>query len=95
MSKDFIISFYIERIEDAGFYAWLSQSSPKAEFGRGATIYEAIENLCYLLRGEFTKPANMWKIERQALLKMTNMLDEHPEGYNGPCMCKVCCSYGD
>lgn len=36
--------------------------------------------------------ANMWKIERQALLEMTNMLDEHPEGYEGPCLCKLCCS---
>lgn len=35
--------------------------------------------------------ADMWKKERQALLEMTNMLDEHPEGYEGPCLCKLCC----
>lgn len=39
--------------------------------------------------------ANMWKNERQELLLMTNMLEEHPEGYEGPCMCQECCSYGD
>lgn len=52
MSKDFVISFYMEGNEDAGFYAWLSQSSPKEEFGRGATIYEALANLCRLLDGD-------------------------------------------
>lgn len=33
--------------------------------------------------------------ERRALLEMTEMLDEHPEGYDGPCSCKLCQSYGD
>jgi hypothetical protein len=36
-----------------------------------------------------------WKNERDQLLEMTRMLDEHPEGYDGPCACKLCCSYGD
>ncbi len=36
-----------------------------------------------------------WKQERDALLDMTKLLDEHPEGYDGPCMCKLCLSYGD
>jgi hypothetical protein len=40
------------------------------------------------------KKAFMWKKERQALLEMTRLLDEHPEGYEGPCLCKLCCSYG-
>lgn len=38
--------------------------------------------------------ADMWRKERQALLEMTTLLDEHPEGYEGPCLCKLCCSYG-
>ncbi len=61
MSKDFVISFYMEGNENTGFYAWLSQSSPRSEFGWGATIYEAVSNLCRLLSflsGEFTKPVN-------------------------------------
>lgn len=29
------------------------------------------------------------------LLRMTNKVDEHPEEYNGPCLCRLCCSYGD
>lgn len=37
--------------------------------------------------------AEMWKRERQALLEMTGLMDEHPEGYEGPCLCQLCCSY--
>lgn len=31
--------------------------------------------------------------ERDELLKMTEQLDEHPEGYDGPCHCRLCLSY--
>jgi hypothetical protein len=27
------------------------------------------------------------------LLEITGILDEHPEGYEGPCLCEVCRSY--
>jgi hypothetical protein len=37
--------------------------------------------------------ADMWKKERAALLEMTAKLDEHSEGYEGPCLCKLCQSY--
>lgn len=33
--------------------------------------------------------------ERDQLLRLTRLLDEHPAGYDGPCECKLCCSYGD
>ena len=33
--------------------------------------------------------------QRDALLAMTAQLEEHPEGYEGPCACRRCCSYGD
>lgn len=33
-TRTFDVSFYIEGNEDAGFYAWLSQSSPRAELCR-------------------------------------------------------------
>lgn len=29
------------------------------------------------------------------LLDKTEKVDEHPEDYDGPCVCKLCCSYGD
>ncbi len=32
--------------------------------------------------------------ENAGLLKLTELLDEHPEGYDGPCLCKLCMSYG-
>lgn len=35
------------------------------------------------------------KKERDELLEMTRKLDEHPEGYDGPCLCKLCMSYSD
>lgn len=51
-----------------------------------------IENRAFTL-GELENlalQASIWKKERQALLEMTAMLDEHPEGYEGPCLCELC-----
>ncbi len=31
----------------------------------------------------------------QYLLEQTEKEDEHPEGYNGPCLCQVCMSCRD
>lgn len=31
--------------------------------------------------------------ENEALLGLTHALLEHPEGYDGPCECRVCLSY--
>lgn len=44
---------------------------------------------------ELKQEAEAWKKERNLLLDMTKMLDEHIEDYDGPCLCKECCSYGD
>ena len=35
-----------------------------------------------------------WKKERDELMELTSMLDEHPEDYDGPCMCRLCREYG-
>lgn len=32
--------------------------------------------------------------ERDGLLELSRGLDEHPDEYDGPCMCKTCLSYG-
>jgi hypothetical protein len=29
------------------------------------------------------------------LLELTEKLDKHPEGYDGPCLCRLCRSYND
>jgi hypothetical protein len=42
---------------------------------------------------EKMKQASMWRNKRAVLLAMTSRLDEHPEGYEGPCACKLCQSY--
>ena len=31
----------------------------------------------------------------EELLKKTEEVDEHPEDYDGPCWCQLCCSYAD
>jgi hypothetical protein len=31
----------------------------------------------------------------EAVLKLTRKLKEHPEGWDGPCLCYTCLSYGD
>jgi len=38
---------------------------------------------------------DLWKAERDMLLEMTTLLEEHPEDYEGPCLCQLCQSYGD
>jgi len=36
------------------------------------------------------------EIDRETeLIKKNKEEDEHPEEYEGPCMCRLCCSYGD
>ncbi len=32
--------------------------------------------------------------ENAGLLELTELLDEHPEDYEGSCLCKLCKSYG-
>ena len=34
------------------------------------------------------------KAENKQLLELSENLNEHPEGYNGPCLCQLCKSYG-
>ena len=35
------------------------------------------------------------RAENEQLLGLSSSLDEHPEDYQGPCMCKLCMSYAD
>jgi len=35
------------------------------------------------------------KVQNNDLLELSSNLNEHPEDYNGPCMCKLCQSYGE
>ena len=55
-TRIFEVRFYLEGNEDSGFYAWQSVTSPKEEYGWGATASEVVSNLCRFLNGEFTKP---------------------------------------
>ena len=42
-----------------------------------------------------TNPAMAEQVERDEaeLLAITECLDEHPDGYDGPCYCRDCASY--
>lgn len=35
------------------------------------------------------------RTQNEQLLELSMGLEEHPEGYDGPCMCKLCMSYAD
>lgn len=35
------------------------------------------------------------RIERDTLYEKTREADEHPEDFEWPCLCQLCCSYGD
>lgn len=42
---------------------------------------------------EAKKDADSYRSQLNQVLEMTMQLDEHPEGYDGPCACKLCQSY--
>ena len=45
---------------------------------------------------EWQEPEDVNKGKRfEYLLKKTELVFEHPEWYEGACLCKLCCSYGD
>jgi hypothetical protein len=33
--------------------------------------------------------------DEQAFIELTIKIDEHPDGYDGPCLCALCRSYGE
>jgi hypothetical protein len=33
--------------------------------------------------------------DEQAFIELTIKIDEHPDGYDGPCLCALCRSYAD
>jgi hypothetical protein len=55
-----------------------------------ASVVDAVADELEQLRGEVRR-AN---VDRAAFLAMTEQLDDHPEGYDGPCHCHCCRSYG-
>lgn len=62
--------------------------------GIDEALEEAMKNLSEqvnAMRGEL----EACNSERLLLLDMTRELEEHPEGYEGPCLCRLCVSYGD
>ncbi len=70
--------------------------------GGSETVYRPCRNdlvcdgktLCPTCVAELEADRDGWKAERNMLIEMTRKLDEHPEGYDGPCLCKLCMSYG-
>jgi hypothetical protein len=47
------------------------------------------------LLGDANRRVAELEAENKALLELSMNLDEHPDDYDGPCMCKSCQSYCD
>ncbi len=86
----FAVSFYLEGNENSGFYAWQSATSPRAECGWGATVNEAVSNLCRLLSsGEFTKPVTRAKRINDETILRAYLLRARASEEMG-CTCDAC-----
>jgi hypothetical protein len=71
----------------------LTPSDRIGDFGMTKMEWEDLEHL-----GELHAEKKISKIGMDnytTLLERTMEVDEHPEDYEGPCLCKLCCSYGD
>lgn len=44
---------------------------------------------------EQKKEIERLQADNDQLLQLTRGLDEHPNDYDGPCLCKLCVSYAD
>ena len=75
----FIVYMRVEELDEHGNY----QGHPDYLNSPGFDTLEEAMEFCH---GD----ENEWKRERDQLLDMTMQLDEHPEGYEGPCLCKTC-----
>ena len=57
---------------------------------------EQWEDLAYLSMLECQNMLSpIGKDNHETLLTLTEEESEHPEDYDGPCACQLCCSYGD
>ena len=55
--------------------------------------WDQLERIDKLVRSG--KASAMGRSNYSIRLEETRNEDEHPEGYEGPCLCRLCCSYGD
>ncbi len=71
-------------------------SSPDDEGGDGpATALGKVEAAIRKEYAELEAGVKSLQDENRQLLDLSRELDEHPEEYEGPCLCKLCASYGD
>lgn len=54
--------------------------------------WKRLDELCSKNQDKLTEKEES---ERDFLFKMTREVDEHPEDWDNPCECQLCCSYGD
>jgi len=47
------------------------------------------------VRGDSEMVKALLEADNNGFFDLTAKLDEHPEGYDRPCLCKLCQSYGD
>ena len=62
---------------------------------------EIIRTLQYLrqraiqVRSEQGYDSDEYRQIEACMLDLTGGMEEHPEDWDWPCMCQLCCSYGD
>lgn len=76
------------------FYDWLDRSRLWAQ--PGCDVYEMMEEMMDMaaayFRGDCRPTQEHLKAVEADMLKITALLTEHPEGYDGPCACAECLS---
>lgn len=70
-----------------------STDEPSKSFWRGQV--ERTQEVIRLVE-ELNESQRIKELEadNRDLLELSENLDEHPEGYEGPCLCMLCKSYG-
>lgn len=70
--------YITNRLPDGRFEAWWAENCTMASFY--ARAFWEYKN----------KEMTGLKEEKEGLLKLTRLIDEHPEDYDGPCECQSC-----
>ena len=77
-----------------------SEEFPESQAGRmlpmvPSPVYEAVYDDEDAVRRTVEAKIAQLQEERDQLLELSRQLDEHPEEYKGPCLCRLCLSYVD
>lgn len=74
------------------FFDWLEKNRPWVTAGQDAygMMAEIVDQAALAFRGDWRPSLQEWQEREAEVLKLTESMDEHPEGYEGPCLCGMC-----